>query len=243
MTEIDTNLFEHPVINSPYEYSDRHWELDDKGQQTQKIIERRRLASFVTPTPKPKKQRGKAAEADQPNLLFNKLDTQKQQYNGDQNSIINDVHEYVYRWRNLPQTEWTVTAETIRRWRQEGIPSGQIGVFVRSNKELGRASQAVSMAGETAEILDDDMQPSDQAVAIGTMHRAKGLEYRAVAVMACDEDILPSTERLLSAGEQSDMDEIYNTERYLLYVAATRAREELLITAVEPGSEFLEDLL
>lgn len=133
-------------------------------------------------------------------------------------------------------------ADIIRQWRQEGIPTNQIGVFVRSLKEMERTATAVNQANEKYEILDDDMQSSDEAIAIGTMHQAKGLEYRAVIVIACDEDVLPSLERLETAGEKSDQDEIYNTERYLLYVATTRAREQLLITAVEPGSEFLEDL-
>lgn len=74
------------------------------------------------------------------------------------------------------------------------------------------------------------------------MHQAKGLEYRAVIVMACDEDIIPSQERIESIADESDLEEVYNTERYLLYVACTRARENLLVTAVDPGSEFLEDM-
>jgi superfamily I DNA/RNA helicase len=140
------------------------------------------------------------------------------------------------------EEEISHVAQTIRQWRQDGIPSNQIGIFVRSSKEMERATMAVMQADEQYDKLDDDMQPSDEAIAIGTMHQAKGLEFRAVIVMACDEDVLPSLERLQTAGEKSDQDEIYNTERYLLYVAATRAREQLLITAMEPGSEFLEDL-
>ena len=142
-----------------------------------------------------------------------------------------------------PDEEIAHVAETIQEWRQSRIPANQIGIFVRSANEIDRAAQAVQQANEQYEILDDDMQPADDVIAIGTMHRAKGLEYRTVIVMACDEDVLPSLERLQTAGEKSDQDEIYNTERYLLYVAATRAREQLLITAVEPGSEFLEDLI
>ena len=74
------------------------------------------------------------------------------------------------------------------------------------------------------------------------MHLAKGLEFRSVAVMACDEDILPQQERLERVTDASDLAEVYETERHLLYVACTRAREHLLVTGVEPGSEFLEDL-
>lgn len=74
------------------------------------------------------------------------------------------------------------------------------------------------------------------------MHLAKGLEFRAVAVMACDDDVIPLAERIESVSEDSDLDEVYNTERHLLYVACTRARDHLLVTAVAPASEFLDDL-
>jgi superfamily I DNA/RNA helicase len=74
------------------------------------------------------------------------------------------------------------------------------------------------------------------------MHLAKGLEFRAVAVMACDDDILPAQERISRVSDESDLEDVYNTERYLLYVACTRARDHLLVTGVEPASEFLEDM-
>jgi superfamily I DNA/RNA helicase len=74
------------------------------------------------------------------------------------------------------------------------------------------------------------------------MHLAKGLEFRAVAVMACDDEVIPSEERIRAAADDSDLEEVYNTERHLLYVACTRARDFLLVTGVNPASEFLEDM-
>ena len=74
------------------------------------------------------------------------------------------------------------------------------------------------------------------------MHLAKGLEFRAVAVMACDDEILPLQERIEAVGDDADLQEVYDTERHLLYVACTRARDHLLVTGVEPASEFLDDL-
>jgi superfamily I DNA/RNA helicase len=74
------------------------------------------------------------------------------------------------------------------------------------------------------------------------MHLAKGLEFRAVVVACCDEDVLPLQSRIEEVTDDSDLEEVYNTERHLLYVACTRARDHLLVTGVEPGSEFLEDL-
>jgi superfamily I DNA/RNA helicase len=74
------------------------------------------------------------------------------------------------------------------------------------------------------------------------MHLAKGLEFRAVAVMACDDEVIPLQERIESIGDEADLEEVYNTERHLLYVACTRARDNLLVTGVKPASEFLDDL-
>jgi len=74
------------------------------------------------------------------------------------------------------------------------------------------------------------------------MHLAKGLEFRAVAVMACDDEVIPLQERIESVGDDSDLEEVYNTERHLLYVACTRARDHLWVSGVNPASEFLDDL-
>lgn len=86
------------------------------------------------------------------------------------------------------------------------------------------------------------IEASPGCVAIGTMNLAKGLEFRAVAVMACDDEIIPSQERIETVAEASDLEEVYNTERHLLYVACTRARDYLIVTAAENPSEFLGDL-
>lgn len=78
-------------------------------------------------------------------------------------------------------------------------------------------------------------------VAVSTMHLAKGLEFRAVAVMACDDEVIPLQERIETVGDDADLQEIYDTERHLLYVACTRARDELCVMGVAPPSEFLDD--
>jgi superfamily I DNA/RNA helicase len=74
------------------------------------------------------------------------------------------------------------------------------------------------------------------------MHFAKGLEFKAVAVMACDEAVIPSAARIADVSGEMEVDEVYATERQLLYVAATRARDRLLISGVAPESEFISDL-
>lgn len=125
---------------------------------------------------------------------------------------------------------------------REGLLPHEIGVFVRSHEELQRAGAALEHAGAEAIVLGDDVETQPGKVSISTMHRAKGLEFRAVVVMACDDEVLPLQERIESVSDESDLEEVYNTERHLLYVACTRARDQLLVTGVEPGSEFLGDL-
>jgi superfamily I DNA/RNA helicase len=78
-------------------------------------------------------------------------------------------------------------------------------------------------------------------VSIGTMHLAKGLEFRAVAVMACDDEVIQPQERIEAIGDDADLQEVYDTEPHLLHVACTRARDHLLVTGVSPASEFLDD--
>jgi type III restriction enzyme len=112
-------FFEHPILNSPYECPRRHWELDASGQPTQRVLEKRRRAEFITPIPKPKKRK---TPAQQEEIVFDEgkgLSTKKQQY--DPTSIINEVRQNVDSWRALPNaSQWQVTPETARlleHWR------------------------------------------------------------------------------------------------------------------------------
>ena len=130
----------------------------------------------------------------------------------------------------------------IARARSDGVLPSEIGVFVRTRAELARARSAVEAAGLGWMELSEQDEDSAGRVPIGTMHLAKGLEFKAAAVMACDDGILPSQSRLEIAADETEMDEVYETERHLLYVACTRARDRLLISSVRPGSEFLRDL-
>jgi mRNA-degrading endonuclease RelE of RelBE toxin-antitoxin system len=124
----------------------------------------------------------------------------------------------------------------------ENILPHEIGVFVRSPAQLERASNAVQKAGLSFKVLDEQVETISGCASIGTMHLAKGLEFRAVVVMACDDEIIPLQERIETVGDDADLEDVYNTERQLLYVACTRARDYLLVTGVTPASEFLDDL-
>ena len=111
-------FYKRPILNSPYEYPERHWELDEDGQPTGAIVDKRRRVSLITPVPKPKKRR---ADAQQGQLLLDEgrgLSTTDQQY--ELTSRINEVRQLVDTWRKLPASQWQVTPETarlLRHWR------------------------------------------------------------------------------------------------------------------------------
>jgi superfamily I DNA/RNA helicase len=136
--------------------------------------------------------------------------------------------------------------KAVGNWIAEHAKAGllphEFGVFVRSAGQLDRAQAAAKAAGVAFKTLDDNVETTSGYVSIGTMRLAKGLEFRAVAVMACDHEIMPLQERIETVGEDADLQEVYDTERHLLYVACTRARDHLLIASVEPAPEFLDDL-
>ena len=124
----------------------------------------------------------------------------------------------------------------------EGLLPHELGVFVRSGAQLDRAVAAVERAGLVPRRLDEHVETASGQVSVATMHLAKGLEFRAVAVMACDDEVILLQERIETGGDDADLQEVYDTERHLLYVACTRARHHLLVTGVAPASEFIEDL-
>jgi hypothetical protein len=119
--------------------------------------------------------------------------------------------------------------QTVETWLGDGIAPHEIGLFVRTPQLVPRARAAIArLAGEGE-------------MTTAQMSLAKGLEFRAVVVMACDEGILPLDDHIADAADEAELDDIYETERRLLYVACTRAREHLLLTGVIPASEYLAD--
>ena len=140
-----------------------------------------------------------------------------------------------------PTDEIAAAAAWIGRAVSDGIAPSEIGVFVRSRAELGRARSAVEGAGLSWTELAEQDRELTGTVAIGTMHLAKGLEFKAVVVMACNDGVLPLQARLEAVADETELDDVYETERHLLYVACTRARDRLMISGVRPASEFLQD--
>src|SRR3984893_8684035 len=116
---MDNQFFERPILNTPYDYPVRYWELDDQGQPTQRIVDSRRRAEFITPIPKPRKRK---RGVEQQEIVFDEgkgLSTEEQQY--DPTSIINELRYYVDQWRGLPNpNDWQVEPETqrlLQHWR------------------------------------------------------------------------------------------------------------------------------
>jgi superfamily I DNA/RNA helicase len=121
--------------------------------------------------------------------------------------------------------------ESVAAWLREclgqGVRAGEIAVFVRSDAELERARRALDTAQLPFHVLDENVDTDSDEVSIGTMHLAKGLEFRCVAVMACDDEIVPLQTRIDEVSDEADLKEVYDTERHLLYVACTRAGSAL----------------
>ncbi|WP_454888300.1 3'-5' exonuclease [Sphingobium herbicidovorans] len=139
-----------------------------------------------------------------------------------------DGPEPLIKLFDVHEAEIAGVSEWLRARLSEGISESEITILVRSKRQLARGRAAVKAAGTELPVIP--------------MHDAKGLEFRAVAVMALDEDVLPDPERLVGIGDMAELEAVQDTERHLLYVAATRARDHLMLSGVSPGSEFLDDV-
>ena len=156
-------------------------------------------------------------------------------------SVFNGPSPEIHVLDDLNQ-EYETVANWIAKWLDNDVLPHEIGLFIRTENELERAKEAIAQSGYEHQLLDFATEPKNGYIALSTMHLAKGLEFKAVAVMACDDEIIPLQARMEMVGDETDLEEVYNTERNLLYVACTRARDYLLVTGVDPASEFLDDL-
>jgi len=139
--------------------------------------------------------------------------------------------------------ERKVVSEWIANRTDGGVAEHEIAVIVRSAAEVPRAQAVLEAAKIPWAVLDERLHVQAGRASICTMHLVKGLEFRRVAVMACDDEIIPLQSRIAAVADDADLEEVYNTERHLLYVACTRARDFLLVSGVAPASEFLSDLI
>lgn len=141
-----------------------------------------------------------------------------------------------------PAAEAKAVGAFISACVDAGVAAEEIGVFVRTRDVLARARDAVGAAGLKPTEITLFKEPAPGAVRIGVMHLAKGLEFKAVAVMACDEALLPLRQRVEVVADESELDDVVETERQLFYVACTRARDQLMVSGLEPGSQFIQDM-
>ena len=140
------------------------------------------------------------------------------------------------------QAEIDYVSARIQALIDTGYTAQEIGIFVRTVNLVKRAEGAVSKAGQISFLLSDIQHTQARKIAIGTMHRAKGLEYRSVIIIGCDKRYMPLANSLAEASTDEQKNEVETLERNLLYVACTRARDSLLITGQAPGSKFLPEL-
>jgi superfamily I DNA/RNA helicase len=113
--------------------------------------------------------------------------------------------------------------DAVATFIKEALAGGVAPREIGAPETLNRARAVVHSAGAEAIELSDRTDDPGERVSIGTMHLAKGLEFKAVAVMACDEDALPLRSRIDAAADEAELEDVYDTERQSLYVAATRA--------------------
>jgi len=161
---------------------------------------------------------------------------------GDAVSVFNGMTPTIKTFSDELAEERAVAAWLTER-SKDGVAAHEIGIFVRSDAQIPRARSGLEAAGIPFKVLDERVEAISGYASVGTMHLAKGLEFRAVIVMACDDEVIPLQARIDTVGEDSDLKEVYDTERQLLYVACTRARDFLMVSGVEPASEFLDDLV
>ena len=130
----------------------------------------------------------------------------------------------------------------IKETIAEGVLPQEIGLIVRGAGQFHRAKDAAAYAGVGTVVLDRGETEKTGYIRIASMQEAKGLEFKAVAVMACDDKVIPSQDLVESLGDVADLDMILQRERHLLYVGCTRARDALWVSGVEPISEYLVDM-
>lgn len=165
-------FFDKPILNSPYDYPQQHWELDEHGQPTHQIAMSRRRAEFITPIPKPKKRKG--AQQQQELAIAEDISDDELKYHS---SIINGVRAEVDKWRALPNaSDWGVTPETARllqHWRHHSF-SGPRPFFcqVEAAETAIWLTEVAPKKGKMAQAFLDHLASANEAANPGLMRLA-----------------------------------------------------------------------
>ena len=133
--------------------------------------------------------------------------------------------------------------ECIKRWYSRGLAHESVGVFARTKSRLVDLGKALDEEGLAWRRLKDDEPLGSGGVHLGTMHKAKGLEFKAVIVLDCGDAIIPHPAAIGGLDDPLDIEMASARERRLLYVAMTRARDELVVTWTGRPSRYLSPLL
>lgn len=141
-----------------------------------------------------------------------------------------------------PKAEYAAATVQVQRWLSDGLRHEAIALFARTKREVTALRKALEAAELSVHVLnaDDDAPPG--SICVGTMHRAKGLEFKAVLVAAVNDKLLPHHLVLNRTADPLDLERLTDNERRLLYVALTRARDEARITWHRTPSPFLAPL-
>jgi hypothetical protein len=129
-------------------------------------------------------------------------------------------------------------AETVGGWIASGVAASSVGVLVRRGADQERARQALQAAGLPVEVLSASPPSKRSAVAVTTMHRAKGMEFSRVVVFGAASTVVP-LQFVVDQAPAADRVIVLERERSLLYVACSRARDELVVTWHGSPSPFL----
>lgn len=138
-----------------------------------------------------------------------------------------------------PDDEVAACAAWLRPWIDK---PAELAIIARTEGQLDRAIAVAQQLGVPYKCLDRGQEPAMNAITICTMPRSKGLEFSKVALVGCDEGVVPYEPKYAEAAQASDLEDIENMERYVLYVACTRTRDQLWVSGLKPGSIFLQDL-
>ena len=141
-----------------------------------------------------------------------------------------------------PAQQWKYVAGEIKRMKKEGLDLAEMAIFSRTNADLQTIQAALIRNKVKSQVITRE-GASGEGVRLGTLHRAKGLEFKTVFVVNVSDEQVPQRSLLQDVQDKQLRSDLLDRERQLLYVGLTRARDEAVLTWVGYPSRFLEDIL
>jgi superfamily I DNA/RNA helicase len=142
-----------------------------------------------------------------------------------------------------PADQHAFLRDRIQDLLRLGMKAPEIALFTRSSTQWPALQSALAEAGVAVRLLSNEADAGEaEGANLGTMHRAKGLEFKAVFLPDCSAANLPSPAALDGAVDAVERRLALERERQLLYVGMTRARDEVFVTWVGAPSPFLSEL-